>query len=229
MHKKYFPFALFFALLAAGCATSTTPQEKSALEKQAERPVICKAGEDCADKWKLTEQWIKMNSVYKIIAQSNALIETVQPSLWENELGFAAHKKTLDDNRYNIVLDISCNDWFECGHKRLDAHARFANFVMGPVPAAGPGFGIRTRAVNANLAQKLGMTEVVGLVVTAVKPGSKAEKTGLRVDDVIVQYDDVKVLDEIVLTDMMSKMPPDKQVNIVIIRNQAKQTLHVSN
>jgi len=204
-----------------------TPEEKIGLEKDAGRSVTCQAGTDCEQKWSLVEQWIKTNSPYPIIANSDSLIATADPLRLDDSLSFTAVKTPGGNDTFDIVLDITCNDWFRCPHARLDARSRFADSIMGPPPPA-LAFGIKTNPVTPEMAQKLQMPNISGIIITEINSDSPAYKIGLREYDIIEKYNGAPVLAEDMLFDMIAKTPPGRHVDMVIIRNKLQQTLVVN-
>ena len=56
-------------------------------------------------------------------------------------------------------------------------------------------FGLRVQNLTADLAQRLGVDEEHGVVITAVQPGSSAAEAGLHRQDIILEVDKHEVKD----------------------------------
>ena len=78
-----------------------------------------------------------------------------------------------------------------------------------------------------NEARKLKLDRVRGARVDEVFPNTPASRANLRVNDVILTFDGVDVLDENHLINLVSLASIDKDVRIVILRDGTKVTLNV--
>jgi len=66
-------------------------------------------------------------------------------------------------------------------------------------------FGLRVQDLTADLAQRLGVDEEHGVVITAVQPGSPAAEAGLHRQDIILEVDKQEVEDSDGLEEQLSK------------------------
>src|SRR4029077_1743696 len=69
---------------------------------------------------------------------------------------------------------------------------------------------------------------VVGAVVTAVTPGSPADRAGIRIPDVITKVNDKSVEDSHPLAYVLRQYAPGTKVSITIFRGGKNQTLQVT-
>ncbi|HUP02643.1 MAG TPA: PDZ domain-containing protein [Bryobacteraceae bacterium] len=92
---------------------------------------------------------------------------------------------------------------------------------------ASPGsyLGIGMADINGDRAKALKLKEDRGAEVTRVEDDSPAAKAGLKVGDVVLEYNGQKVEGTEELARMVHETPPDRQVKIVVSRDGATQTL----
>ena len=106
-----------------------------------------------------------------------------------------------------------------------------------------PALGVRTIAINGELADEIGLPVDYGLLIIQVTPGGSADQAGLRAGteraylgntqimlggDLIVAIDDQKVEDEQDLAQMMNNHRAGDTVKITIYRNKRKMDVRVS-
>jgi S1-C subfamily serine protease len=106
-----------------------------------------------------------------------------------------------------------------------------------------PALGVRTIAINSELADEIGLPVDYGLLIIQVTPGGSADQAGLRAGteraylgntqimlggDLIVAIDDQKVEDEQDLAQMMNNHRAGDAVKITIYRNKRKMDVRVS-
>jgi len=82
-------------------------------------------------------------------------------------------------------------------------------------------------AFTQRAAQKLGMVRAVGAHVKEVTKGSPADTAGIRVDDVVVEYDGIPVEDDDHLVSLVSMTPTNSTVTLVVFREQGRLTLEM--
>jgi len=85
--------------------------------------------------------------------------------------------------------------------------------------------GILPRDIDNNLAEALGLSKAEGVLVESVEPGSPAEEGGLKVGDVIVNFDGRKVTDAQQFRFLVADAGPGKKVSIGILRDGSNKTL----
>jgi serine protease Do len=82
-------------------------------------------------------------------------------------------------------------------------------------------------AFTQRAAQRLGMLRAVGARVKEVTKGSPADVAGIRVDDVIVEFDSTPVEDDDHLVSLVSMTPTNSTVTLVVFREQGRLTLEM--
>ena len=123
--------ALTTALMLAACAPPMTADQKAALLAASNRPVTCKSGDDCQQKWSRATQWVKQNSAYKFQTISDNLMQTMGPLPDDPSPAYTVTKVSTGKNIYTIELDGGCDNWIGCIPSIVEAKASFASFVMG--------------------------------------------------------------------------------------------------
>ena len=83
--------------------------------------------------------------------------------------------------------------------------------------------GVSIQPVTPELAKQFGIKDVRGALVGDVVEDSPAEKAGLQRGDVIVKYDGKEVNDPSTLRNMVAGTPPDKKVDMDVLRNGKEQ------
>jgi serine protease Do len=89
--------------------------------------------------------------------------------------------------------------------------------------------GIQYQQLTTRQAAQLGLpTGTTGIIVTQVVPGSPADQTGIRPNDIVTKVND-QVLDaEHPLPSVMVKFRPGDQVKLTLIRDGKEQTVDVT-
>lgn len=89
--------------------------------------------------------------------------------------------------------------------------------------------GVGIQPVTSDLAASLGLTDVRGVVVNQVSPGSPAERAGIKTEDVITAFNGAAVTDSNDLRNKVASTQPGTEVALTIVRGgheqQVKATL----
>ena len=88
--------------------------------------------------------------------------------------------------------------------------------------------GVSIQDMTPDLAEKFGIKEEIGALVTDVVDDSPAAKAGFKRGDLITEYDGKQVEDPGVLRNMVAGTLPDKKVKVKIIREGKEKTLVVT-
>jgi serine protease Do len=88
--------------------------------------------------------------------------------------------------------------------------------------------GVTIQPVTSDVASSLGLSEVRGALVSAVQPGSPAERAGVRRGDVIVSLNGAPVSDSNSLRNQVARMQPGTEVTLMISRDNREQALRVT-
>ncbi|MDP6667225.1 MAG: trypsin-like peptidase domain-containing protein [Dehalococcoidia bacterium] len=96
--------------------------------------------------------------------------------------------------------------------------AAYNLIAQGPMPP--PGFlGVGGVDVTRALARALGLPVRQGFGITLIEPGSPAVDAGLRLDDIIVQLDDVEIIHGQDLTDFLREHPSGSDITVKVVRD----------
>ena len=89
-----------------------------------------------------------------------------------------------------------------------------------------PFLGVTYNQLDETAASANGL--VVGAVVTAITPGSPADRAGIKVHDVITKVNDQAIDDQHPLKDVLRQYAPGTNVSVAVYRGGKTQTLHVT-
>jgi serine protease DegQ len=81
--------------------------------------------------------------------------------------------------------------------------------------------------ITAELAESLGLKATRGAIVGAIERGSPAEKSGMKLGDVIVAVDGKSVADTSTTLNMIAEMAPGKTVPVTVLRHNREMQLDV--
>jgi serine protease Do len=87
--------------------------------------------------------------------------------------------------------------------------------------------GLAIQEITPGLADTLGMAKANGALVAGVVRGGPAERGGMKVGDVIVEFDGKKVIDAMDLPLWIARTPVNKQVPVKIQREQKEMNLNL--
>ncbi|MCW8985490.1 MAG: PDZ domain-containing protein, partial [Thermoanaerobaculales bacterium] len=87
--------------------------------------------------------------------------------------------------------------------------------------------GVSINNINPGEAEAFGLESNDGALVVQVVPNHAADKAGVRHGDVIVKVDGEPIEDTRELIDTISAMPPDTEVELVVMRDGKAKTLTV--
>ncbi len=87
--------------------------------------------------------------------------------------------------------------------------------------------GVVIQPVSQKLANVLGLDKPVGALVTSVNKDSAAEKAGIEVQDVIVEFNGQKVDTSSSLPPLVGSVRPDTKVKLVVVRDGRRKTFSV--
>jgi len=88
-------------------------------------------------------------------------------------------------------------------------------------------FGIEVTDITPELAESLGLKATNGAIVGAIERGSPAEKSGMKLGDVILSVDGRPMPDTSTTLNAIAAMPPGKSVPVKILRQAREMQLDV--
>ncbi len=88
--------------------------------------------------------------------------------------------------------------------------------------------GIAIQQINEELGKQFGVKEGEGVLVGQVFKGDPAEKAGIQVGDVIVEFDGKPISSPSQLSRLAAATPPDKTIDIVVVRDQKRRVLKIT-
>ncbi len=89
-------------------------------------------------------------------------------------------------------------------------------------------FGVDVADITAELAESLGLKGTRGAIVGAIERGSPAEKSGLKLGDVITAINGRAVPDTGTALNAIAEVPPGKSVPVKVIRRNQELTVEVT-
>jgi serine protease DegQ len=89
-------------------------------------------------------------------------------------------------------------------------------------------FGVDVADITPELAESLGLKGTRGAIVGAIERGSPAEKSGLRLGDVIFQINNRTVPDVTTALNAIAEIPPGKTVPVKVVRRSQELTVEVT-
>jgi serine protease Do len=88
--------------------------------------------------------------------------------------------------------------------------------------------GVLIQKVTPEIAESLGMEKSTGALVANISKDGPAEKAGVKVGDVIVEFDGKEVKDSGDLPIIVARTPVDKKVRMKVLREKKEVTLTVA-
>jgi serine protease DegQ len=88
-------------------------------------------------------------------------------------------------------------------------------------------FGVDVADISAELAESLGLKGTKGAIIGAIERGSPAEKSGLKLGDIIVAINGRTVPDVNTALNTIAEVPPGKSVPVKVIRRGQEMTVEV--
>jgi serine protease Do len=88
--------------------------------------------------------------------------------------------------------------------------------------------GVMIQEIDRDLAEAMDLESVKGVLVSDVVEDSPAKKGGLKRGDVILKFNDEDVESTGQLRNMVAILGPDAQVNLVVLRDDEKETIRLT-
>lgn len=163
--------------------------------------VRCPSPSHCELGWIRAAQWVTRNSPYKIRIANDYLIETFSSTYaLDPQLSFRVQRIDFQGSP-GIELVTRCyEEWlFPCKvdtQSYIDDFLKFltAESVPPPDPTNGkPVLGVNLAPVSEAIAKALHQDFPHGAVVALVIPGSRAERAGIQIGDVILSHGESEI------------------------------------
>lgn len=97
--------------------------------------------------------------------------------------------------------------------------------AQGPKMPGSSFVGVMVQEIDSSRAKSLKLPEEAGVEVTRVEPDSPAEKAGLKVGDVVREYNGQRVEGMEQFSRLVRETPPGREVKLEIYRNGAPQAI----
>jgi serine protease DegQ len=88
-------------------------------------------------------------------------------------------------------------------------------------------FGVEVADISPDLAESLGLKGTKGAIVGAIERGSPAEKSGLKLGDIIISINGRPVPDVSTALNAIAEVPPGKSVPVKVIRRSQEVSVDV--
>src|SRR6266496_2658687 len=88
--------------------------------------------------------------------------------------------------------------------------------------------GIGVQRVTSDVAESLGLSDTKGVIVTSVRPGSGAEKAGIRRGDVITALNETPVRETNAFRNQIAGFGPGAEVTLTVIRDNREQKIRAT-
>jgi serine protease Do len=88
--------------------------------------------------------------------------------------------------------------------------------------------GVVIQRVTPEIAESLGLERARGALVASVAKDGPAERAGVKVGDVIIEFDGKEIRDSNELPILVARTPVDKRVRVKVIRDKKELTLPVT-
>jgi serine protease Do len=99
--------------------------------------------------------------------------------------------------------------------------------AMETPPEMGEGYGLSTQEITPELAKYLSLESNRGVMVSAVRPGSRAEKDGIQPGDIFVEINGRPITDLKAVTDLIEKGKDPLEAKIARGKQILKITLNL--
>jgi len=88
--------------------------------------------------------------------------------------------------------------------------------------------GVHIQSIDENLAESMDLEEDEGALISSVEPGSPAERSGLKIGDVILEFGDEEVEDARALPRIVANTDKGDKVQVTVWRDGKRKSLDVT-
>lgn len=204
-------------LAMTGCVTPAQRQAKQA-RVDAAMPV-CMTDRQCDAQWAAAQTWVSQHCGMKIQTSNDVLIETYGSP--PNSTSTACRVNKQKAGKHGAVLQMwaGCSNMFGCIPSWDDQLVAFGEYVKAAGAAYEPlKIGVMTQVVGSNGQAVYTFAEAAGVRITSVNPGGRADMAGLRTDDVIKSFNDIRIRSLDDWTEALDKVGPGDVVHVGVRR-----------
>ncbi|MGB2696996.1 MAG: PDZ domain-containing protein [Candidatus Zixiibacteriota bacterium] len=102
------------------------------------------------------------------------------------------------------------------------------SFLAAKAEGASQGWlGVYIQDINTELMEAMDLKSLKGVLVNDVIDDSPADKAGLERGDIVIEFNNERIVDTEQFTKLVRETKPDDVVNIMVIRDDDKRTLEV--
>jgi hypothetical protein len=94
------------------------------------KPITCKDGPDCQNKWIRAAAWIAENSANQIKVKTDSTIQSMEPMIPGSAPVYTATKLPGANGVYEISFHATCANQTNCTVQVAEARASFERFVL---------------------------------------------------------------------------------------------------
>lgn len=88
--------------------------------------------------------------------------------------------------------------------------------------------GVTIQTVDAEVAKKFNLDEIIGVYVESVKEGGAADEAGIKAKDIIIEINNVTVNSTAEIQEEISKYRPGAKISVTVLRNKERKTMQVT-
>ena len=223
--KRYALILSAFAFLS-GCAGAPplTAEQKTSLEAP-----VCVGANQCTVMWQRAQIWLTEHSSWKIQTANDVQLQTCGPGD-STDVAYTIIKEPIAQDTYQIKMSAACGNIFGCfPSSPQERIIQFNDYLRPPVATAQRRvvFGVQFIPLSSYELAKLPTPSTYGMKVMTVAANSLADRSGLRVMDVIVAIDGVKVSTQNDLGNAAQNWSKAKPGHLGIIRDGSSMELTV--
>ncbi|MEN4831741.1 PDZ domain-containing protein [Pantoea vagans] len=211
-------------ILLSGCVSG---EQRKAQQDQMNKTVpTCASQKQCDAAWSAARQWVTQNCGMKIQNYSADYIETYN-SLPNSASTACQVAKNLQPNGVSTLnITVSCGNMFGCVPNQVDSVLAFNKFVGDYVSRFSPikigavmGMSDRGGKVVENSSYS------VGMIIKEVTPNGIADKSGLRVGDIISSMGGQKIRNQNDMTTSLEKYASGDKTELTVIRSNTEMKI----
>lgn len=208
---------LFIALAIAGCA-APRPETKPIITEA----VKCANKAQCDFAWQRAQVWVNENSSFRIQLANDVTIQTYGPGIDSIALAYTIVRENSANGSAEFRMTAGCSAQFGgCNTKPGDAINAFHSYMLAAMHEPEKPklvFGAFSIDVVPSLAAAIQRPGLKAIQIVKITPGSIAEKSGLKLGDVVYEYDGKTIGQNADMQGAIAATPAGKTVTFKIYR-----------